>query len=441
MRKQSSLLFAQMLAKNLFIIVIASLGVFVFIGYLSTTVAHNSEKIRAHIKEDIINVVAARSSGDIHTECLTISGAIAPNNESRTYILDPKMLVSSDPCVGLQDTLRDQPNVAWVSYSRYWMGSTFLCLLLLNSFNLSSIHILYMSLITISLALLGVSGFVGLRKDLRIPLLVASVGIYAGIGVRLFGGHIGHSPVYFLSFFALAALIMVRFKTIGQREASIIGCVLGSVSGFYDILSGAIPFFAALSLFVYYLLWKSHASKESTFKDLFFCVAVLMASYLGAISVILGIKLIGFLTILHRPDALTDFVTELALRMSSDGVPGNEASNIFYVFRRLWWNNGNVYIGGQMSSNVAFLTGALSWALAAILSLIIFIRTRRFDRIMDFVVMLMSSFLIIIWFLVFRNHGYGHAWFMTRIICIIPTFGIVAALMSGREVFVPRQHY
>jgi hypothetical protein len=143
------------------------------------------------------------------------------------------------------------------------------------------------------------------------------------------------------------------------------------------------------------------------------------------------IKLFVFLFILHRPDAITDFFDELTLRMSGNGVPEIFGYSAPYVFRRLWWNSNSVYIGGQIAANIVFAIGGLSWLFAGALCLKRFIQMRDVGIAMDFFVNLIASLTIIGWFLVFKNHGYAHAWFMTRIICIIPALGMVSALMAG----------
>ena len=192
--------------------------------------AHDDHaKIHANITAGLRDILNSKTSTDNWTDCLILSGTLAPNSNILEYIGSP-LLIIDKPCIGLDAAMLNINDAVWQSYERYWLGSIYLATIALGYCDVSVVQKIYKFTMVFSLFCLGFAGL-KLKRDLRTPLLVVCLGVFVGSGINAFGGHLGHSPTYFLPLFALAVFIVFPFKKLTVNETAIFGGIELSLFG------------------------------------------------------------------------------------------------------------------------------------------------------------------------------------------------------------------
>lgn len=385
--------------------------------------------IHANITAGLRGILNSKTSTDNWTDCLILSGALAPNSNILEYIGSP-LLIIENPCIGLDAAMRNINDAVWHSYERYWLGSIYLATIALGYCDVSVVQKIYKFAMVFSLFCLGFAGL-KLKRDLRTPLLVVCLGVFLGSGINAFGGHLGHSPTYFLPIFALAIFIVFPFKKFTVNETAIFGAVIGTITGYFDMLSGGIPFTLALSIFIYYLLWANSPSHNQDLKGLFLRIMVLIFAYVLSIIMLVAIKLFVATALIGHTDAFETFMGQLIWRMSGDGTNAdNRLAATGVLARKLWVNRGNVFIGGALGGSITYLLGGCAWIVTLSATWYNYKVSRNLADVLSFLMPFLAAMVVPLWFMVFTSHGYIHAWFMTRVVCLVPVFGVASACIS-----------
>ena len=395
----------------------------------SSSSYENKAKTKAHIEVGLHDIENSKTSKDGWTDCLILSGTFAPNLNLLEYLGSPKAIIDK-PCTGLDAAMINTNDAVWTSYDRYWLGSIYLATLVLDYFDASTAQHIYKFALVLAIFCLSFAGF-KLRHNLRIPLAIVCLGILAGAGIDAFGGHFGHSPTYFLPLFIFAAFIIFPFKILTIRETAMFGAVIGAITCYFDILSGGIPFTLSLTIFIYYLLWLNSSTQSRGGKNLFIGVTVLCIAYILSVVALVVIKLFIATSVLGHSDVLQVFKGQLLWRMSTSETNANgRLTAIGMVTQRLWEYRSNVFIGGAQVGDIVFLVGGIAWFVALFVTWFNYRVTRNSGEVLYFIIPFVGAMVIPIWFLVFSSHGFIHAWFMTRIVCLVPAFGIASAWMG-----------
>lgn len=396
-------------------------------------IAHRDQAgIRAHILQGLSGIETGRSSRDAATDCVVLAGVAAGAPSPFAYLLSPKNIAwdfaNRDTCHNLRYLVAGDDTIRLVDYDRYWFGSIYLGALLLSFFSLSAVQTIYKVVTVLSIVSLGLVGL-RLKPPLRLPLSLISLGIFAGAGIASFGGNLGHAPVFFVGLAVIAGFLSFPNRPWNLQRAALFGATVGAVAAYFDLLSGGVPFLLALSVFASYLLCQQAAPSGRDVLALSAGIAAVMLAFCLSVVALVALKLVVVQAALGHSDAVADFKSELFWRMSDDKIPATGIAAIAYVLRKLWEDRGMVFFGGKTGADVVFVIGALSWLGAGVGAGRNYLASRDVADLLPMGVSLLAASVVLAWFIVFQSHSVIHAWFMVRILCLVPTFGIAAASM------------
>lgn len=396
-------------------------------------IAHRDQAgIRAHILQGLPGIETGRSSRDAATDCVVLAGVAAGASSPFAYLLSPRNIAwdfaHRDTCKNLRYLVAGDDTIGLVNYDRYWFGSIYLGALLLIFFGLSTVQTIYKVTTILSIVSLGLVGL-RLKPPLRLPLVVMSLGIFGGAGVASFGGNLGHSPVFFVGLTVIVGFLSFPNRPWNVERAALFGAAVGAVAVYFDLLSGGIPFLLALSVFASYLLCRQDAPSDRDVLALCAGIAAVMLAFCFSVVALVALKLFVAQAALGHSDAVATFKSELLWRMSDDKIPATGIAAIAYVLRELWADRGMVFFGGKTGADIVFAIGALSWLAAGVGAGRNYLASRGVADLLPIGVSLLAASVVLAWFAVFQSHSVIHAWFMVRILCLVPTFGIAAAAM------------
>lgn len=404
-----------------------------FLLNVAGAISHGDQaRIRADLREGLPGIETGRTSRDAATDCVVLAGVVTSSASPFAYLLSPRNILwdfrHRQNCDNLERLLTGDSTIALTNYDRYWFGSVYLSAVLLNFVSLSTIQLIYKSLMVLSIAAFGLAGL-RLKQPLRLPLALVSLGIFAGAGVASFGGHLGHSPVYFVGLSIIAGFLSRPNKPLNIRRAASFGAVIGAVAVYFDLLAGGIPFLLALSIFSYYLLWQQASPSNRGVFGLFAGIAGVGLAFCLSVVALVALKLLAVQAVLGHSHAVAVFKSQLLWRMSEDRIPSTGIAAILYVLERLWENRGPVFFGGRTGADVVFVIGAAGWLAAGVGAARSYCGSRNVADLLPIAVPLLAASVVLAWFAAFQSHSVIHAWFMARILCLIPSFGLAAAAM------------
>lgn len=400
---------------------------------IAGVIAHRDQAgIRAHILQGLPGIETGQSSRDAATDCVVLAGVVAGTSSPFAYLLSPKNIswdfAQRDTCHNLRYLVAGDDTIRLVNYDRYWFGSIYLGVLMLSFFTLSTVQTIYKVMTVLSIVSLGLVGL-RLKPPLRLPLILMSLGILAGAGVASFGGNLGHSPVFFVGLTVIVGFLSFPNRLWNVGRAALFGAAVGAVAVYFDLLSGGIPFLLALSVFASYLLWQQAARSGRDVLALSAGIGAVMLAFCFSVVALVALKLFVVQAALGHFDAVATFKSELLWRMSDDKIPATGSAAIAYVLRKLWEDRGMVFFGGKTGADVVFVIGALSWLGAGVGAGRNYLASRDVADLVPVGVSMLAASVVLAWFIVFQSHSVIHAWFMVRILCLVPTFGIAAASM------------
>ena len=373
-------------------------------------------------------------SYDNFTECIIIGGAFAPRSSLPSYVLDPLVTDANGeiPCDKLTRAITSEtaPSDVWMPYRRYWLGSIAITTLSLSALGIGGTHMLFHTLFVISLAAVAIAAIVrlaGTGSRIAAASLMASAAI--GGGITELGGHVGHSPTFFFGLLCLAATITCYTCT---RIRSVVAgfSVLGTVTAYYDILSGGIPFVFAIAACLHLMLWLEARGPNATLTGSFASLLAAGTAFGFGIALPIGLKLAVLHYELGATDSYSQFLGQLRWRMSNDGIGAAGFASLGRVFVALWESRAELFLGGRPASDVVYAVGLAGWVAGLFLTSLSWLRSRRQADVMPLVPPLAGGLSIIVWFAVFREHAFIHSWMMTRVLSLVPAMGLVAFIMT-----------
>lgn len=408
-------------------------ALFFLLSLASFNSHQRQDEIRSHLVEGLHELTTA--SRDAWTDCLAVSGAVAPTQTPIGYMLSPKVFLGTafeSPCSQLTNYISGNAQSEFQNYARYGLGSVHLANIFLSKFDLSIVRDMYKWILVASFVLFAVVGF-RINRSIGTAFAMASFGMFSGVGINAFGGHLGHSPTFFIPLIVIVLFVAKPLKISGTGNAVFFGSVIGALTWYFDILSGGIPFTLALSIFVLGVVRVNDSESRIACKNLIILIDVIAmtSAYVASVIALVIIKINAESVLLQNINVFATFKGQLLWRLSSDGIGDVGINAVWLVYQKLLLSSWDVYFFGSTGATTALVTGLISWLIAG-WYVWCSATTGKADCTtrLNFVIPLFAAMVVPIWFAVFRNHGFIHAWFMCRVLCVIPAFGFAAAWLS-----------
>ncbi|MFO1055866.1 MAG: hypothetical protein U1E53_02745 [Dongiaceae bacterium] len=401
---------------------------FFLISAVAFWVHGDQSRLRDRVKDGLPAIASGEASGQGWADCVVLSGAVTPAADLIEYAGSP-WVIPEEPCPTLHETIVSGGTPGLGHYDRYWFGSLYLTTIGLGIFALPTLQLVYKALLMLSIAGFGLAGFLRLGHGLRAAPVIVSAGLLAGIGIQRFGGDVSSAAAYFLPLFGLTAFLVLSRSPLDAAKAAWLGSILGALAGYYDLLCGGIPLALSLSILTYYLLWQDQDARLRSLAGLVTELAVLSMAFFLSVVALLALKLFVAAVILGHPHAIAEFRGQLLWRTSGDRVGGTRLSGTATVFAKLLGDSPSVFLLGWHGAVLAHGLGAAAWIAALLGATRRYAASRDRDAVARFIGPLLAAAVIPAWFTLFLSHGFIHSWFMARIVCIVPTFGVASAWM------------
>ena len=157
---------------------------------------------------------------------------------------------------------------------------------------------------------------------------------------------------------------------------------------------------------------------------------MLFGSFFLAIVALVVLKLFIATVILGHPHAIAEFKGQLLWRTSEDRVGGSRLAAAAALFAKLLGEAPGVFLLGSYGALVAYCLGAVCWLAALCMAARRCAGSHDATAAIRFLVPLLAAAVVPAWFFLFLSHGFIHAWFMTRIGCLVPGIGAAAAWLA-----------
>ena len=371
-------------------------------------------------------------SSDSFTECIILSGTIAPKPSLVGYLIDPMVIVTNDSCGTLKETITSTAGNLphWNTYRRHMLGSVPLTTLALAIFGFDATRLLFALLSAASLLSVAAAALMRLHSaSFRAAAVVLIAGVAVGGGFSAFCENFGHGPPFFVGMFGLSVML-ATYSCAVRQSVAIAFAVLGVMTLYFDLLLGAIPFVFAIAVFMHLLMWFDKCGGPRGLLETASSLMVAGAAYACGIILPLGLKIIILQYGLNYSDTVEVFYGQLAWRLSNDYVGATGIMGIRNVIVRLWEGRSLVFFGGTTVATIFYHVGLASWAVALVLTAGTWLRRRQAADLMALAPPLMGVGVVVVWFLLFTSHGFVHSWFMTRVMSLVPTMGMAALVLA-----------
>jgi len=355
-------------------------------------------------------------SEDNFTECSLFQMQVSRYPDLRDDILRsvwmrPRQMPEDHPCTTLLRIVSGQTDLVppAADYINYPFGARYL---LAAELSLMNLHTTRIATAVLSYGSVLALALVILWRDRRagIVLLPTMGALILAFGQHRFGGNVAHAPAYFVGFGVLGTITgfpRAWMLPPGNRLAAF--AVLGVLTGFFDLLTGAIPALLSLAIVLNHFVWGSRTSWRSAIRE---AIAVTAAFAFGCGAFIaLRVSYLSF----HDGAAWQTFMSHASLRMA-----GNTLAD---VAAALWAYRYELTFGGAIPGGVYLVICAAAWACAAGM----LVRWR--DASLDVFVLACASVGILAWCAVFREHTVYHAWFTVRLLTLPAAYGLSALLV------------
>ncbi len=366
------------------------------------------------------------AKADRFSACIALSIALLENKATLSAIANPRWLHPIEPCQQLEQLQQTILNGSAETEAmrqesenplRHWGGTGFLLRPLLLFFSLDFIQALYALLTALAFFCLWRAGH-GTNPELRKLLLwLIPLAILPG-GAAIYAINIAHAPAFFMPIFALAA--MLHWPQSLQNPAQRPACItaLGFCCIYFDMLFGVFQQILVLLWLLVFFLKPSPQTMRATFILGF---STFLAFSIGLIG---GILLKIAITMLATQDlsAFSHYASGLLMRLQATSVAGEnitpqelslqmiKASEVFFL-------HPFITIG-------FYALGFCAWVFGL----------RAAYRLQEYrslaLALAAPCLFIILWLYGFANHSYIHG-FMTRLLYLPPTMGLLLAFLSG----------
>ena len=378
----------------------------------------------------------AQRGADQFNDCLIITMALLRSQEMMKDALSPLMIPKNpykNPHMSICDSLHQLVNAAGIKlddseqyerYHRYLHGHRTLAAIFLNVTDLTTTRFLLKSSVYGLLILLFVYG---LYKIIRIKLkfggnfeahdemiqggslIILALGFFMFYGLTYFGQSFTHAPFAILMLLFILLAFKINLMRCSLINLYVLVAIFGSVSMYFEFLSGPLPLGFAVVLGVISILWKGKDHIEENLRRSLFAVTVFMASALICYIVKLAITSYVF-----DEAIFSEVKNGLLFRTGTSSTYNTSLSyKIIDAINQLRWNLGQI---GWGSEKMGY--SAIGFCILQIIVVSpIFMSKKVSSNIKARILMLFLSVLgISAWYAIFLNHTVEHAWFMVRLL-------------------------
>jgi hypothetical protein len=312
-------------------------------------------------------------------------------------------------------------------YENYAFGARHLQAIVLSVLSVGHAQAMYGFLSYASIGVLFLGGWLNSRRLAITVLLPITVCLTVVFEQQLWARSIAWAPAFFVGFIGLGIFLARRATFVSRAQRLGFFCFLGVIIAYLDLFQGSIPVVLSLAIVLnhfFYVSQRSYtSSKEYVTTAVLEALSILGCFLLGFV-VLTGVRM---LIVLHFvPGAWQAYQAEL-LKRASPGAPGGGAIRYGDVLFALWTQR--VQLTGNGSATWILAASGLAWAFSvgALAAL-----WRHLDRALfmlaDVLVLVAAGGGFFMWYLIFQNHSYEHAWLMVRMLGVPTAYGFVAAM-------------
>jgi hypothetical protein len=376
---------------------------------------------------------ATRTNEDFFTECSMLTMQYLRRDGAVLSTVDNQFARSEKyhPCEVLRILVNEEPrddSITFYSYLNYPYGSRHLEALVLSMMDYAAAKTLYCILSYGSIVFLLLCAW---RNSSSTALLVVPVGTFLLFGFEFttFGDNLGHAPGYFVGFFALGVFLAAREWFNKASRRFVFFGVLGALLAYFDILTGSIQVVASLAIVLNHLFYVANDRHSRGYWTCATRQAVaIVGCFLIAYLVLTATRMVA--ASLYHLGGFYD-IRHILGYMSGQGVPGLALRDLIMA---LWVARFRL-TGNALTATWLICAAAAAWILTLFSILAVFIKRRAISRdlITDLFIILLASWGVISWYLMFRGHSFIHVSFMVRIVALPAAYGFIAATLAAQS--------
>ncbi|MDB5069205.1 MAG: hypothetical protein JWM87_316 [Candidatus Eremiobacteraeota bacterium] len=241
-----------------------------------------------------------------------------------------------------------------------------------------------------------------------------------------YGDNLLWAPSFFVGFAALGVLLALPRTFASGFDRVSFYCFLGAMIAYFDVLEGAIPVLVSLAIVLnhfFFVARRAHASPRAYRTAAAVQALMVFGCFLLAYVAVTGVRLLIISQLV--PSAIADFEHQLSYRTGSSVIDVGVV-HLSDVFGRLWLERDQMT--GNDWATWLLAVSAFAWASSAAAFAVL---RRRVERpaavVTDLAVLAVAGAGIFVWYVLFRNHTYIHAWLMVRMLALPAAYGFVAA--------------
>jgi len=304
-------------------------------------------------------------------------------------------------------------------YQNYIHGHTIVARVLLNVLSIASVRKLY-QFTNYALVFAGIClALFRLARRERVSeaaFWLAMFVIYGRFyGLEFLGQSLGHGPAdaVFLSY---ALWLEIASFNGRSRDCTLPVAIFGALTMAFEFLTGGLPQGLALTV-----AGIAIAARHNVIRETMTSVIVFSATVTAMIAIKLALTVILF-----GPDAFASMTNDLAYRMSNSVAHDGQSPMTFEEAARRVASGLGEMVG--MSPFFAYM----AIVLAVVIGVIAWVQLRETAWRKRALLIAASNLVLIGWVVIFREHFYMHAWFMTRIFTwtIASGFGLFAISLT-----------
>lgn len=380
---------------------------------------------------------------DSFTDCSLLTMQIIRENNLWLDTFNTKLggFADQHPCVSAKTLVENGTITGVESYVNYWFGTRYIAQIFFNFLTYSQLHALYHFLSYAAFAIFLACCF---RKSRVLGILFTPLAISAfiGFGNEKLGENIGHAPGFIFPMLLLSGLVYFRnrFKSFELRMMFFV--LLGVLTTYLDLLTGAIPFIFILAIITDYFLFNSTAAfsdNTNTLKSILFEKVSLAAALCITFVLTISTKLLVLSKIFNVP--ITNFKSGLLSRVG-DVVGNGEKITYSAMFHKLW-DVRDQFFGSFIVADIFFLIALSSWLFTVIVVVIWFVKKKHSTLYFDVAMLFLGALGVLAWYLMFLNHTFVHVLHMGRIVIIPASFGVTSMILCATHAksASPKKYY
>jgi hypothetical protein len=319
-------------------------------------------------------------------------------------------------------------------YQNYPFGARHVLAVVMSFMELVDVHGLYMILSSVTVALMFFGALCNSPANAK---TVAPVGIYLcfAFATHLLGDNLAYAPSLIFAFTALSIFLFAKKWFSEWCHRVFFFAMMATMVLFFEPSTGTVPITIALTVVFNQLFYSDREAPPDMYWSTSAKQALtILACFFFAIIIHTSLR-IGAIWLLYGADVEALF-GKLAARMS-DQVDGSVQATTLATLQRIWDSIGNLSPGGRPVALIFLGASMIAW-IVMLFMLPIAIRSmptwRRSVLAVDVILIAVSAAGIFLWYRLFRNHIYIHAFFMVRLLVIPASFGFVALLRVGQQV-------